>query len=92
MVMDFNLASACNTINPALFVLREKGYSLEIKNVQGDYCLYIAQKEGRQFVGNSAPEVLGLVTLWEHLGDNWREKLPTIPDIAAEITVEEEDE
>lgn len=88
----FNLASSGNTTNPSLFVLRTKGYDLEVKNIREEFCLFIAKKEGRQFVGNSAPELLGLVTLWEHLGDNWKDQLSAIPDILEKvITTESED-
>jgi hypothetical protein len=47
--------------------------------------LYIASKDKREFVGHSAPEVLGLVTMWEHFGDDWLSKKNDLPDILDEV-------
>jgi len=91
MEPSFTLASAGNTINPALFVLRKKGYHLLVTNLSDGSCLYIAQKDRRRFVGNSAPELLGLVTMWEHLGDFWRDQLSEIPDILPEVILDEDE-
>jgi hypothetical protein len=82
------ISSAGNTDNPALFVLRTKGYVLEIKCYSNGRCFYFASKDDRTFVGDSGPEVLGLVAMWEYFGDNWREKLSSIPDIMGEVVTE----
>ena len=92
MDVILNLASAPNTTNPTLCILRNKGYDLEVKNIKDEFCLYIAIKDRRRFVANSGPELLGLVTLSEHLGDNWHEQLSTIPDIIEEVMTEEQDD
>jgi hypothetical protein len=92
MELAFNLASSTNTTNPCLFVLRKKGYGLEIIDT-GERCFYIAMKgESHRFVGDSAPELLGLVTLWEELGDCWMEMIPTMPDIVGDVIVESPEE
>ncbi len=90
MNITFSLGSAANTSNPALYVLSEKGYSIEVKVTRSGRCYYIATKEQRQFVGNSGPETLGLVAMWEVLGDDWMDKIPDMPDILAESISEEE--
>ncbi len=92
MEIIFNLASAGNTSNPCLFILQKKGYKLKLLNLESERCLYIGFKEGRQFVGDSAEELLGLVTLWEHFGDDWRAKAANLPDLYDNIPVEDEAE
>ena len=89
MNVHFNLASAANTSNPALYVLRNQGYSLEVTVTKEGRCLYIATKDGRRFVADSAPELLGLVAMWKELGDQWRSKCADMPDILAEVVTEE---
>jgi hypothetical protein len=70
MDIHFSLSSAPSTDNPSLLVLREKGYRLEIISYKrlGRYpsCIYIAEKDGHRFAGNSGAELLGIVALWEH--------------------------
>jgi hypothetical protein len=94
MSLVLNIGSGVSTINPALYVLKLKGYSLRVEAIKEEHCLYIAVKDGRRFVGNSAPETLGLVTMWECLGDEWRSKLPGLPDVLSEciVPVEEHEE
>ena len=43
-------------------------------------------------MGYSGSEVLGLVALWENLGDDWQSKSQSMPNIIPDIVVEEEDE
>jgi hypothetical protein len=76
-----NMASAGNTTNPAFYILRKKGYDLTVQERGNGLCHYIAVKERRRFIGDSAPELLGLVAIWEELGDNWRERLSDLPFI-----------
>ena len=54
--------------------------------------LHVAEKDRRRFVGYSGSEVLGLVALWENLGDDWQSKSQSMPNIIPDIVVEEEDE
>jgi hypothetical protein len=58
-------------------------------NLEDKRCLYIGFKQGRRFVGDSVTGQLGLVTLWEHFGDEWREKAARLPDMYEALTVEE---
>jgi hypothetical protein len=78
MSVQFSLVAAGNTYNPCLLVLQSKGYELQIEQDPVGQTLYRAQKDGREFLGYSAPELLGLVTLWENLGDNWNTQNPDL--------------
>lgn len=91
MDMDWkcSLASAGNTDNPALYLLHEEGYELSV-NVIEERCLYIAAKDGRRFVGNSGPELLGLVSLWKCFGDDCLSAFQEVPDILADIPHDED--
>lgn len=59
-----SIASAGNTVNHALEVLRIKGYSvvLDPDATDDDMNRYWATKDGRDFVAPGPVEVLGLVT------------------------------
>jgi hypothetical protein len=70
-----------NTYNPCLIVLRSMGYKLCAEGVG----LWTASKDGSSFTGASPPELLGVVTLWENLGDQWNQQ---DPDILGEIAPE----
>lgn len=78
MSTPFSLVAAGNTYNPSLIVLRSKGYELRIEQDEEGRSVYLARKDGREFTGYSAPELLGLVTLWENLGDDWNRQKPDL--------------
>lgn len=72
---DLRLADAMNTYDAALGVIRGKSYHLyylpdEREGFGGDYW---AIRDGRDFIASDPLRLLGLITLWEHLGDNWEE-------------------
>jgi hypothetical protein len=73
------IASAGNTGNHALEVLKAKGYSVVLYPDAREDGLndYWATKDGRDFTARDPVEVLGLVALWEQFGDDWRER--TVP-------------
>jgi hypothetical protein len=73
----FYLAAAGNTTNPCLNVLREKGYELW-REEQNDMTLWFARQDSRQFLAYSPAELLGLVALWEHYGDDWNHQEPDV--------------
>jgi hypothetical protein len=89
----FSLALTAATHNPCLIILREKGYRLRIscgrRRSGSSDCVYMAEAEGRRFAAMSGPELLGLVTLWEHFGEDWKRQTPDIED---EVTVIEDEE
>jgi hypothetical protein len=89
--METNLQSSVvasgNTYNPSLIVLRNKGYDLWLEKGENG-SLWCARKGARRFLAYSGPELLGLVTLWESLGENWNQQ---DPDLLGELTDRMED-
>ncbi len=71
------LVASGNTYNPSLVVLRSKGYDLWLEEGENG-SLWCAKKGDRSFLAYTGPELLGLVTLWEHLGENWNQQKPDI--------------
>lgn len=67
------LGSAGNTQGPALYILEMiKGYTMYYDcDDESDYSQWIAVKGDKQFWGSSAEEVLGLICVYETLGDAW---------------------
>jgi hypothetical protein len=75
--VEKSLVSSGNTNNPCLIVLRQKGYELWLEKGE-DQTLWCARKDEHRFLAYSGPELLGLVTLWEHFGDDWNRQNPDI--------------
>jgi len=71
------LVASGNTYNPSLIVLREKGYDLWLEKGENG-SLWCAKKGEQSFMAYTGPELLGLVVLWEHLGDNWNQQQPDV--------------
>lgn len=82
----YSIVAAGNTYNPSLLVLREKGYELSREDA-GEVVLWTARKGNYAFTGYSPPELLGIVALWEALGDNWNRQNP---DLISEIAEQSE--
>jgi len=72
-----SLVASGNTYNPSLIVLRDKGYELWLER-GADGTLWCARKGDQNFLAYSGPELLGLVVLWEHLGENWNQQSPEV--------------
>jgi len=84
------ITDAMNTYNPALAIVKSKGYKLfllpdEREGYLGDYW---AIKENRDFIASDPLRLLGLITLWETFGDDWREQAKQLnnTDIMDEIS------
>ena len=81
-MIQSSLVASGNTYNPSLIVLQQKGYDLWLEKAE-DGSLWCARKGDQSFLAYSGPELLGLVVLWEHLGENWNQQRP---DILGELT------
>ena len=73
-----SLVASGNTYNPSLIVLRDKGYDLWLEKAEDESSQWCARKGERRFLAYSGPELLGLVVLREHLGENWNVQNPDI--------------
>lgn len=71
------LVASGNTYNPSLIVLRDKGYDLWLEQGENG-SLWCAKKGEQCFLAYTGPELLGLVTLWEHLGPDWNRQEPDV--------------
>jgi len=71
------LVASGNTYNPSLLVLRDKGYELWLEQGENG-SLWCAKKGNQSFLAYTGPELLGLVTLWEHFGESWNRQTPDI--------------
>ncbi|AWK06980.1 hypothetical protein HYN56_23210 [Flavobacterium crocinum] len=68
------IADAMNTYNWALTIIKSKGYKIFLcpdarEEYYGDYWALSPQ---RTFIGSDPLRLLGIISLWETLGDNWR--------------------
>ena len=69
------LADAANTYDRALAVVRKKGYHLFFypgADEEGGGDTYWAIKDKRDFIASDPLGLLGLITMWEHFGDEWQ--------------------
>lgn len=66
--------------DPALLVLRAKGYGLELDARDDHYAYWRAKKGDSQFTATNPVELLGVVTVWEERGTEWerREGEPSV--------------
>ena len=76
--VESSLVAAGNTYNPSLIVLQKKGYELWLERGAEDGTLWHARKGDQSFLAYTGPELLGLVVLWEELGQNWNQQVPDI--------------
>jgi len=87
--------SAGNTYNPALVILEEKGYSLQVELGQ-DHSIWCAEKDGNHFSASNPLELLAVASIYERFGYDWQAAIGN-PDIlgavfdAAELPDEELD-
>jgi hypothetical protein len=78
MTVQFSLVAAGNTLNPSLIVLRDEGYDLWLEKADAGTELWCARRGDQRFLADSGPELLGLVVLRQHLGENWNQQSPDI--------------
>lgn len=94
---SFRLSAEANTYNPALRIIKSKGYKIFLYPDQSDdlYGTYWAIKENRDFIAEDPLQLLGIITIWETNGDHWsgpnrenvRDKIASnaFPDSVADI-------
>ncbi|QHM70986.1 hypothetical protein [Mixta intestinalis] len=75
---EFVLRIAGNTEAPCYFTIKSKGYSVgmwsKLTNANGDDCRWTveARKGNYIFSASNMQQLLGLISMWEVRGDNWR--------------------
>ena len=69
------LGSAANTGGPALYILEQlKQYIVLFDyDEDSDWTQWIAIKDDRQFFAESPEELLGLINIYELMGENWNQ-------------------
>ena len=72
-----NLVSAGNSETACLQAVREKGYKVSsvIEESENPTVHFTAKKDNNSFCADTGIELLGLIALWEHYGDNWQQGL-----------------
>jgi hypothetical protein len=65
-----SLVASGNTFHPSLIVLLDEGYDLWLEKADHGSSLWCATKGEHRFLAYSGPNLLGLIVLWEHLGEN----------------------
>ncbi len=70
------IADAANTYNWALTIIKAKGYKTFLYPDKRDEYFgdFWAIKRQRVFIGADPLRLLGIITLWEILGDNWQKQ------------------
>jgi hypothetical protein len=66
------IAAAGNVEIPAYLTLREKGYEVRWERKKEGEELWFAEKDGCEFVAEGPIELLGVVSLYEIRGENWK--------------------
>ena len=72
------LTLAGNSDTACLQAILDKGYEISVKD-RGDWFLYIANKDDLEFSATNGPEVLGLISLYEMYGKEWKDCLDKLP-------------
>jgi len=69
------LSEAMNTYNSALSIIKEKGFDIKVEldeNRENIDC-WTAQKRDLEIFGFNPLSLLGLITISEQYGENWRQ-------------------
>lgn len=85
MAEAIHIASAGNTLAPALAILQELGYSVaRIPSVSGEDSLLQASREDITLVAGDPLSLLGLATIEKCRGKNWH---PTEAEISSLLSL-----
>ncbi len=69
------IVDVLNTYNPALVVIRSKGYCIFLipNSNEDSFGDYWAIKDSRDFIAHDPLRLLALISIWEYKGDSWNE-------------------
>jgi hypothetical protein len=74
--LTIQIRIAGNTIAPCFAVIKQKGYIIETyvnEDSNGEYSYtWNAVKESHRFSATCPVELLGLISMWETRGDDWK--------------------
>jgi hypothetical protein len=89
------IGEAGNTWYPSLHVILNKGYEVARTESIEDSAfasLFVAKKQGNSFIANDSLSLLGLISIWESLGDNLFDKVAESEQLALEVIKYEDPE
>ena len=70
---DLTIRIAGNAEIPCFSAVKAKGYKVTLTHFQdSEYSDWKAEKDNRLFSATNPVELLGLIAMWEVLGDDWR--------------------
>ena len=75
--LDIKISNAANTMTPAWLVLLEKGFEIS-KSTIGGTLYFVPTKEDCTFLADDPVTVLGLISLFEARGEDWKASDPEI--------------
>ena len=84
--MDIVIASAGNTLAPALACLTSMGY--RVSRIGASDSTYQAEREGCRLIGKDTLELLGLAALFNQRGIGW---MPSDAEVQALLKLEDSD-
>jgi hypothetical protein len=90
-----SIGEAGNTWYPSLYVILNKGYEVvrtEPSEDSGSGNLFVAKKQGNSFIASDSLSLLGLISIWESLGDDLLDKVAESERLALEVIKYEDPE
>jgi adenosine/AMP kinase len=83
-----HIGSAGNTWYPSLIIILNNGYELEIIesdiNNPESMTLFVAKKNDVKFVSHNFLSLLGLISIWDYLGDSMLDRVNDAEQILSE--------
>jgi hypothetical protein len=89
------IGEAGNTWYPSLYVIINKGYEVvrtKSSENSGSASLFVAKKQGNSFIASDSLSLLGLISIWEGLGDDLFDKVSESERLALEVIKYEDPE
>lgn len=66
------LKDAMNTYNPALEVIQNKGFKISIVDYEENFD-WKAYNDKNEFIASDPLRLLGLIIIYENMGENWND-------------------